>query len=124
MILTRENRRTRRKTCHSATSSTTNPGFCGEKPATNRLSCVFDSTSGVIIVSSSLHVSLIYCVIISRFDAGFYIPAFVIKTLYKNHFSYKIKTVFVILGPHVCIEQNRFLIVEDSVLRHVGLLLC
>jgi hypothetical protein len=43
----RENRRTRRKTCPSATFSTTNPTFtalgtnpvlCGEKPATNRLS--------------------------------------------------------------------------------------
>jgi hypothetical protein len=43
----RGNRRTRRKTCHSATWSSTNPtwtnpganpGLCGEKPATNRLS--------------------------------------------------------------------------------------
>jgi hypothetical protein len=47
MILTGENRRTRRKTCPSATLSTTNPtwfdpaanpGLRGERPATNRLS--------------------------------------------------------------------------------------
>jgi hypothetical protein len=47
MILRGENRRTLRKTCPSATLSTTNPtktalgvnpGFNGEKPATNRLS--------------------------------------------------------------------------------------
>jgi hypothetical protein len=46
MILTGENRRTRRETFPSATSSTTNPtwttlgsnpGLSGEKPATNRL---------------------------------------------------------------------------------------
>jgi hypothetical protein len=45
----RENRRTRRKTCPSATLSTTNPtwtdlgvnpGLCGERPATNCLSHV------------------------------------------------------------------------------------
>jgi hypothetical protein len=44
MILTGENRRTRRKNCPSATLSTTNPtwidlganpGLCGERPATN-----------------------------------------------------------------------------------------
>jgi hypothetical protein len=47
MILTGENRRTRRKTCHSATlhnSNPTNPGanvdFRGERPATNRMSHV------------------------------------------------------------------------------------
>jgi hypothetical protein len=47
MKLTEENRSTRGKTCPSATLSTKNPkwtdtgsspGFCGEKPATNRLS--------------------------------------------------------------------------------------
>jgi hypothetical protein len=47
MKLTRENRSTRRKTCPSATLSTTNPtltdpgsnpGLRGERPATNRLS--------------------------------------------------------------------------------------
>jgi hypothetical protein len=47
MILTGENRRSRRETCPSATSSTTNPtwsdrgansGLRGEKPATNCLS--------------------------------------------------------------------------------------
>ena len=47
MILTGENRSTRRKTCRSATLSTTNPtwtdpgsnqGLCNERPATNRLS--------------------------------------------------------------------------------------
>ena len=43
MKLTGENRRTRRKTCPSATLSTTNPtwtdpGLRGERPATNRLS--------------------------------------------------------------------------------------
>jgi hypothetical protein len=47
MILTGENRRTRRKTCPSATLSTTNPtwidpdsnpGLCGERPATDDLS--------------------------------------------------------------------------------------
>jgi hypothetical protein len=47
MILTEETRRTRRKTCPSATLSTTNPtwidpganvGLRGERPATNRLS--------------------------------------------------------------------------------------
>jgi hypothetical protein len=47
MLLTRENRRTRRKTCPSATLSTTNPiwiepganpGHRGERPATNDLS--------------------------------------------------------------------------------------
>jgi hypothetical protein len=47
MILTGENRRTRRKTCPSATLSTTNPtwidpganpGLRGERPATNDLS--------------------------------------------------------------------------------------
>jgi hypothetical protein len=47
MILTGENRRTRRKTCPSATLSTTNPtridqgtnpGLRGERPVTNRLS--------------------------------------------------------------------------------------
>jgi hypothetical protein len=47
MILTGENRRTRRKTCPSATLSTTNPtwidpganpGLRGERPATNHLS--------------------------------------------------------------------------------------
>jgi hypothetical protein len=47
MILTGESRRPRRKTCHSATLSTTNPTWidpganpdqCGERPATNRLS--------------------------------------------------------------------------------------
>jgi hypothetical protein len=46
MILTGENRRTRRKTCPSVTLSTTNPtwidpgtnpGFCGDRPATNDL---------------------------------------------------------------------------------------
>jgi hypothetical protein len=46
MILTGENRRTRRKTCPSATLSTTNPiwidpgtnpGLHGERPASNRL---------------------------------------------------------------------------------------
>jgi hypothetical protein len=46
MILTGENRRTQRKTCPSATSSTTNPtwtdpganpGLRGERPATNDL---------------------------------------------------------------------------------------
>jgi hypothetical protein len=46
MILTGENRRTRRKTCTSATLSTTNPtwidpganpGLCGETPSTNDL---------------------------------------------------------------------------------------
>jgi hypothetical protein len=43
MKLTGENRRTRGKTCPSATLSTTNPtwtdpGLRGERPATNRLS--------------------------------------------------------------------------------------
>jgi hypothetical protein len=47
MKLTGENRSTRGKTCPSATLSTTtstwldpgsNPGLCGERPATNRLS--------------------------------------------------------------------------------------
>jgi hypothetical protein len=47
MILTGENRRTRRRTCSSAILSTTsptwidpdaNPGLCGERPATNDLS--------------------------------------------------------------------------------------
>jgi hypothetical protein len=47
MILTGKNRRTRRKTCASANLSITNltwidkgtnPGLCGERPATNRLS--------------------------------------------------------------------------------------
>jgi hypothetical protein len=47
MILTGENRRTRRKTCPSATLTTRNPtwidrgaypGLCCERPATNRLS--------------------------------------------------------------------------------------
>jgi hypothetical protein len=47
MILTGENRRTRRKTCPSATLSTTNPtwidpgsnpGLRGERPVTNDLS--------------------------------------------------------------------------------------
>jgi hypothetical protein len=43
MKLTGENRSTRRKTCPSATLSTTNPtwtdpGLGGEKPTTNRLS--------------------------------------------------------------------------------------
>jgi hypothetical protein len=47
IILTGENRRTRRKTCPSATLSTTNPtwiypganpGLSGERPATNDLS--------------------------------------------------------------------------------------
>jgi hypothetical protein len=47
MKLTGENRNTRRKSCPSATFSTTNltwtdtgsnPGLCGEGPATNRLS--------------------------------------------------------------------------------------
>jgi hypothetical protein len=47
IILTEENRRTRRKTCSSATLSTTNttwidtganPGLRGERPATNHLS--------------------------------------------------------------------------------------
>jgi hypothetical protein len=47
MKLTGENRSTRRKTCPSATLSTTNPtwidpgsnpGLSGERPATNRLS--------------------------------------------------------------------------------------
>jgi len=47
MILTGENRKTRRETCPSATLSTTNPtwtdpganpGLSGERPATNRLS--------------------------------------------------------------------------------------
>jgi hypothetical protein len=47
MKLTRENRRIRRKTCPSATLSSTNPtwtysgsspGLRGERPATNRLS--------------------------------------------------------------------------------------
>jgi hypothetical protein len=42
MILTGENRRTRRKTCPSGPLSTTNPtwidpGHRGERPATNRL---------------------------------------------------------------------------------------
>jgi hypothetical protein len=49
MILTGENGMTRRKTCPSATLSTTNPtlttleantGLRGEKPVTNRLSYV------------------------------------------------------------------------------------
>jgi hypothetical protein len=47
MKLTGENRSSRRKTCPSATSSTTNPictepgsnpGLCGGRPAANRLS--------------------------------------------------------------------------------------
>jgi hypothetical protein len=43
MMLTGENRRTRRETCPSATLSTTNPtwtdpGLCSERPTTNRLS--------------------------------------------------------------------------------------
>jgi hypothetical protein len=47
MILTRENRKTRRKICPSASLTTTNitwiypdanPGLRGERPATNRLS--------------------------------------------------------------------------------------
>jgi hypothetical protein len=43
MILTGENRRTRRKTSHGETLSTTNPtrtepGLRGERPETNRLS--------------------------------------------------------------------------------------
>jgi hypothetical protein len=43
MILTRENQRTQRQTCPSTTLSTTNPawtdpGLCGERPVTNRLS--------------------------------------------------------------------------------------
>jgi hypothetical protein len=43
MILTEENRRTRRRTCPSATLSTTNPtwtdpGLSGERPATNHSS--------------------------------------------------------------------------------------
>jgi hypothetical protein len=48
MTLTGKTRRTRRETCHTATLPTTNsiwidlganPGLCGEKPATNSLSC-------------------------------------------------------------------------------------
>jgi hypothetical protein len=56
MILTGENRGTRRKTCPSATWSTTNPAWTdlgantdlrGEKPVTNRLS--YGTASPVII---------------------------------------------------------------------------
>jgi hypothetical protein len=52
MILTGENRRTRRKTCPSAGLSTThptwidpgeNPGLDGERPVTNRLNHAINS---------------------------------------------------------------------------------
>jgi hypothetical protein len=61
MILTGENRKTRRETCPSSTLSNTNltwtdlgrkPGFCGEKPATNLLSygtALILSLTGIVI---------------------------------------------------------------------------
>jgi hypothetical protein len=66
MILTGENRRTRRKTCHSATLSTTNPtwidpganpGLRGERPAINHLSHDRGSTTRIITyyTEASLH---------------------------------------------------------------------
>jgi hypothetical protein len=69
MKLTGENRRTRGKTCPSATLFTTNPtwtdpesnpGLCGGRPAANRLSrgtakpCVYTITEGLQLCAVSL----------------------------------------------------------------------
>jgi hypothetical protein len=65
MILTGENRRTRRKTFPSATLSTTNltwidpdanPGLCGERPATNDLS--HGTAPEILLVHVQIHIAL------------------------------------------------------------------
>jgi hypothetical protein len=64
IILTGENRRTRRKTCPSATLSTTNPtwtdqganpGLLGDRPATNDLSHGTVTTCVLHLLTCSLH---------------------------------------------------------------------
>jgi hypothetical protein len=64
MMLTGENRRTRRKTCPSASLCTTihtltgqgeNPGLCGERPATNRRS------HGTAYIRTYVNIILIWC---------------------------------------------------------------
>jgi hypothetical protein len=82
MILTGENRRTRRKTCPSATLSTTNPtwidpganpGLRGERPATNDVShgtaltlhiILYDTASDIAtaLKKSRIQETFIFCV--------------------------------------------------------------
>jgi hypothetical protein len=74
MILTGENRRTRRKTCPSATLSTANPtwidpganpGLRGERPASNRLShgTALDDVVNVIIMIIVVMIMVVVMVI-------------------------------------------------------------
>jgi hypothetical protein len=69
IILTGKNRRTRRKTCPSATLSTTNPtctdpdanpGLRGERPATNELSHDTARGHSVVKCSGNAYYSTLY----------------------------------------------------------------
>jgi hypothetical protein len=110
IILTGENRRTRRRTCPSATLCTTNstwtvlsanPGLRGEKPATNRLSYAITRVCYLNALLCQAHYTRFYsglfaCWVISYFYVRLTIgcPIYMNDYLLKMYFaSYSVSTV-------------------------------